>query len=281
MNKSPFTLVNGVPADTVAVTDRGLAYGDGLFETVQLRAGRPLLLDLHLERLRHGCERLSIDTRSLFSELQNDLERITSLCELQDFGVLKIVITRGAGGRGYLPQAGVSATRILLLSAMPEYPDQPAQAGVTVRWCDMTLALNPRLAGIKHLNRLEQVLARSEWNDPAIREGILCDAEGFVVEGTMSNLLWVRGGILYAPLLDRCGVAGVLRTQLLLLAARAGIEVVEGRFHKTELEQADEVMLCNSLIDIWPVVALGAQHWSVGPVTRQLQSLLAKDYLAC
>jgi 4-amino-4-deoxychorismate lyase len=145
----------------------------------------------------------------------------------------------------------------------------------------MTLALSPRLAGIKHLNRLEQVLARSEWDDPDIREGLLCDSEGFVVEGTMSNLLWVRGKRLYAPLLDRCGVAGVVRTRLLQLAAAAGIGVLEGRFGKSELEQADEVMLCNSLIDIWPVVTLGAHHWSVGPVTRALQSLLAKDYLAC
>jgi 4-amino-4-deoxychorismate lyase len=281
MNKSPFTLINGVPADSVTVTDRGLAYGDGLFETVQLRAGRPLLLDLHLERLRRGCERLAIDASTLFADLQHDLERLASLCAMQDFGVLKILVTRGAGGRGYLPLAGMAPTRIAMLSVMPEYPHSPAQAGVRVRWCDMTLALSPRLAGIKHLNRLEQVLARSEWDDPDIREGLLCDSEGFVVEGTMSNLLWVRGKRLYAPLLDRCGVAGVVRTRLLQLAAAAGIGVLEGRFGKSELEQADEVMLCNSLIDIWPVVTLDAHHWSVGPVTRALQSLLAKDYLAC
>nr|WP_082708690.1 aminodeoxychorismate lyase [Marinobacterium profundum] len=281
MTKSPFMLINGVATDTVAVTDRGLAYGDGLFETVQLRAGRPLLLDLHLERLRSGCERLAIDTRTLFVDLQQDLQRLKSLCPMQSFGVLKILVTRGAGGRGYLPQAGMTPTRILMLSVMPEYPHSPAQVGVRVRWCDMALALSPRLAGIKHLNRLEQVLARSEWDDPYIREGLLCDTEGFVVEGTMSNLLWVRGSRLYAPLLDRCGVAGVVRGRLLQLAVAAGIEVVEGRFGKIEFEQADEVMLCNSLIDIWPVVTLGARHWSVGPVTRQLQSLLAKDYLAC
>ncbi|ANG62668.1 aminodeoxychorismate lyase [Marinobacterium aestuarii] len=281
MNKSPFTLINGVAADSVAVTDRGLAYGDGLFETVQLRAGRPLLLDLHLERLRSGCERLAIKSPTLFDDLQSDLEHLARLCSMQDFGVLKILVTRGAGGRGYLPQVGMAPTRIVIVSVMPDYPHSPAQAGVRVRWCDMTLALSPRLAGIKHLNRLEQVLARSEWDDPDIREGLLCDTEGFVVEGTMSNLLWVRGKVLHAPLLDRCGVAGVVRKRVLQLAAAAGIEVLEGRFGKSELEQADEIMLCNSLIDIWPVVTLDARHWSVGPVTRALQSLLAKDYLAC
>lgn len=281
MSNSPFTLVNGVPADTVAVTDRGLAYGDGLFETVQLRAGRPMLLDLHLARLRLGCERLAIDTSTLFSDLRADLDQLPRLCDLQDFGVLKLVITRGAGGRGYLPQTSMPCTRIMMLSVMPEYPDNPSQAGVRVRWCNTALALNPRLAGIKHLNRLEQVLARSEWDDPDIREGLLCDTEGFVVEGTMSNLLWARNKVLYAPSLDRCGVAGVMRTRLLTLAAGAGMNVVEGRFLKSELEQADEVMLCNSLIDIWPVVALGEWRWPAGSVTRQLQSLLAKDYLAC
>lgn len=281
MSNIPFALVNGLAADSVAVTDRGLAYGDGLFETVQLRAGRPLLLNQHFERLCLGCSRLGIDSGGLTERLTRDIEHLARLRDLQPFGVLKLIVTRGTGGRGYLAAPDMTPTRILLLSPLPDYPDDPAQAGVRVRLCDMTLALNPRLAGIKHLNRLEQVLARSEWHDPLIREGLLLDVEGFLVEGTMSNLLWVRAGQLYTPLLDRCGVAGVLRDRLLVLATDVGIQVHQGRFGLSELEQADEVLLCNSLIDIWPVVALEDRHWPVGPVTQRLQNLLTEDYRAC
>ncbi len=281
MSKPPFTLVNGLPAGTVSVTDRGLAYGDGLFETVQLCDGRPLLLDLHFERLRQGCLRLGIDVSGLVEHLVEDLAQLARWQNLHDFGVLKIIVTRGAGGRGYMPVPGLSPTRVLLLSPMPDYPDNPAIAGVRVRLCEMTLSLSPRLAGIKHLNRLEQVLARSEWSDPCIREGLVCDNEGYLVEGTMSNLLWVCNGRLHTPLLDRCGVAGVLRDRLLQLAIDNGIEVHQGRYLVSELDHADEVILCNSLIDIWPVTALGDHCWPVGPVTRRLQQLLKEDYSAC
>ncbi|MFC6673809.1 aminodeoxychorismate lyase [Marinobacterium aestuariivivens] len=281
MSLDPVILVNGILTDSLPVTDRGLAYGDGLFETVQLQDGRPLLLEAHFERLLQGCRRLGIASEGLVARLRDDLSRLASMQDLAAWGVLKITVTRGAGGRGYLPLPDLVPTRILMLSRAPVHADAPAVNGVRVRLCDLRLALSPRLAGIKHLNRLEQVLARAEWTDPAIREGLLLDQEGWLVEGTMSNLFWVCAGRIFTPQLDRSGVSGIVRNRLLALASEEGLEVEEGRYPLSHLEQADEAWLCNSLIDIWPVTALAERCWPVGPVTRRLQQLLTEDYRAC
>ncbi|NVK43678.1 MAG: aminodeoxychorismate lyase [Oceanospirillaceae bacterium] len=281
MTSDTLTLVNGEVGDSLPVSDRGLAYGDGLFETIQLLDGRPLLLEAHFARLQRGCERLGIPFEDVLKPLRADLARLRNEGTLQRFGVLKILVTRGSGGRGYLPQPGLTPTRILMLSPRGSYSGDPAVQGVRVRICDLRLAHAPRLAGIKHLNRLEQVLARAEWHDPDIREGILLDQDDCLVEGTMSNLFWVRDRRLYTPRLDRCGVEGVVRNHLLARASHEGLEVEEGRYSLSALDAADEVLLCNSLIDIWPVVALDARCWSPGPLTRRLQRLLKEDYLAC
>ncbi|GGO87067.1 aminodeoxychorismate lyase [Marinobacterium nitratireducens] len=281
MISDTLTLVDGEVGDSLPLGDRGLAYGDGLFETIQLLDGRALLLDAHLKRLRRGCERLAIPPQPLLTSLRADIARLGSDGELARYGVLKILVTRGVGGRGYLPPPDPAPTRVLMLSQRPEYPDDPAQHGVRIRLCQLRLAQSPWLAGIKHLSRLEQVLARAEWRDPAIREGLLLDQDRYLVEGTMSNLLWVSQGRLCTPRLDLCGVEGVVRNHLLSRASEIGLEVEEGRYPLSQLEAADEVMLCNSLIDIWPVVALDARSWAPGAVTRRLQGLLKEDYLAC
>jgi 4-amino-4-deoxychorismate lyase len=144
-----------------------------------------------------------------------------------------------------------------------------------VRLCEARLGSNLQLAGIKHLNRLEQVLARQEWEEPDIREGLLLDEEGHVIEGTMSNLFAVKRGTLVTPDLTRCGVAGIMRTVVMEQAGHLGLDVSVKPLPLADVEQADELFLTNSLIGIWPVIGLENRTWSTGPVSRQLQKRLA------
>jgi len=162
----------------------------------------------------------------------------------------------------------------------PDYPEEYRKLGVPVRWCETRLARQPRLAGIKHLNRLEQVLARAEWRDE-FAEGLMCDTEGQVIEGTMSNLFLVQKGTLVTPDLSQSGVAGVMRAEVLEQADRLGIPHVLQPVSVGMVEQAEELFLTNSLIGIWPVARLEAQHYAVaGKITQTLQAALhAQDTL--
>jgi 4-amino-4-deoxychorismate lyase len=145
----------------------------------------------------------------------------------------------------------------------------PPSGGAVLRVCDLRLGLQPRLAGIKHLNRLENVLARAEWSDPAIHEGLLLDQDGWVISGCMSNLFVVRAGELHTPCLARCGVAGVTRARLMRLAAEAGMRVQEVDLDLAALLAADELFLTNSLIGLWPVARLQARTWREHPVSAR------------
>ncbi|RTE64307.1 aminodeoxychorismate lyase [Amphritea opalescens] len=280
----PSLLINGLSEHTLPVADRGLAYGHGLFETIALNGSEPTAWQAHLERLKAGAKRLHIPLpdnidQSLQQDLQTLLAPQVSPTQRQ---VLKITITRGCGGRGYAVDDTVPINRIVQLSEFPSYPDNPAQQGITTRLCQTRLAIAPQLAGIKHLNRLEQVLARAEWSATDIREGLVLDAEGYLMEGTMSNLFWCKNGVLYTPSLDRCGVKGIVRQRIIALAEEKNITLHTGLFTADVLQQADEVFLCNSIIAIWPVIKciMTDQYqpeWSIGPITRDLQSLLAAE----
>lgn len=264
-------LVDGRPAETVTAADRGLQYGDGLFETLAVRRGRPELWDRHLRRLAGGCARLGLpapDPATLAGEA-------AGLCRGVDRGVLKLLLTRGAGGRGYRPPPAPRPTRILSLHPWPDYPPAWWREGVVARVCRQPLSLNPALAGLKHLNRLDQVLARAEWDNPAVAEGLMLDPLGRVVEGTMSNLFLGRRGVLYTPRLDQAGVAGVMRALVLELAARQGLSCREVNVSLADLEAADEVFLCNSVVGLWPVRRLeGKVYPAPGPLAARLTPIL-------
>ncbi|MBR9883863.1 MAG: aminodeoxychorismate lyase [Oceanospirillales bacterium] len=266
--------INGQPGDSVSTSDRGLAYGQGVFETILIRSGRALFWEWHMERLEEGCRRLAIPCDGLLQQLENELP------ELSPDGVLKIVVTRGAGGRGYAVTEPLEPTRIIQLSDLPTWPDNPLQAGIRVRRCRTVLAQQPLLAGIKHLNRLEQVLARAEWADTSIREGLVCDTAGNLIEGTMSNVFFVRDGVLCTPDLSQAGVAGVLRRWVIDMARKNGWPVRVGSFQFDDIESADEVFLCNSIIGIWPVVQFEDVCFTIGERSRTLQSLLEVEYRA-
>jgi 4-amino-4-deoxychorismate lyase len=164
---------------------------------------------------------------------------------------------------------------VLIRYPFPDYPQEYRSAGVTTRICETPLGCNPRLAGIKHLNRLEQVLARSEWEDPAIQEGIMLDSDGHIIEGTMSNLFLISNNMLYTPDLSRCGVTGVMREVVIELANSLGISVKSITMHRSMLEEGDELFLTNSLIGIWPVVRCDDKVYALGAVTSLLQQSLA------
>lgn len=245
-------LINGEERAAIAVDDRGLAYGDGLFETLAVRDGRPCCWLDHLDRLARGAARLRIPLPSP-SRLEADAKQLTTGV---DAGTLKIILTRGRSSRGYRPPSAPRPTRALILNdAVAAASHDQANQGARVRLCEARLGINPQLAGIKHLNRLEQVLARSEWADENIDEGLMLDAEGTLVCGTMSNLVLIDEGGLKTPRLDRCGVAGTARARLLQAAAAAGLKVREARCSPAELLRARGALLTNALIGIWPVRA--------------------------
>ena len=265
-------LVNGVPESRLAVADRGLQYGDGLFETLAIRQGRPRFWDRHMTRLRDGCARLQIPAPDPV-QMAEDAARLYAGIPN---AVLKIIHTRGAGTRGYRPADSPVPTTIMQCLPDPDYPAEFAKNGIPVRICRMRLAHNPVLAGIKHLNRLEQVLARSEWNDDAIPEGLMADLNGNLIEGTMSNVFLVQGGVLLTPDLARCGVAGIMREVLLELSADNGIASAVRDVTLDELRAADELFVCSSLAGIWPVVRCDAYQYGIGPLTGKLQQLLGE-----
>ncbi len=263
------TLVNGCSTATIAVNDRGLLYGDGLFETMAVVGERPRELDRHLRRLLNGCRRLAIvppDESILRRE-------ITRTCAGAERAVLKIIVTRGQDSRGYRPAERGKPTRILMLSPWPVYPVHYRHEGIVATRCQTRLACNPRLAGLKHLNRLEQVLARGEWQDE-YQEGLLLDTNDQLVEGTMSNVFLIKGDSLHTPELKHAGVAGIMRERILDCAATAGIAAHIRNLTFQDVEAAQALFFCNSLIGIWPVRRLDDLSFGDHRLTRELMNLL-------
>jgi len=194
--------------------------------------------------------------------------------------VLKLMVTRGSGGRGYRQPPQIQATRLLSLYPFPDHPLHYQTQGVALRFCQQRLAINPSLAGIKHMNRLEQILARAEWQDNDIQEGVMLDYNDHVVEGTMSNLFMVKDGGLFTPELSQCGVAGIARELILELSQQNNLSCQETVLYKAAFLWADEIFITNSLIGVWPVNRLDVFSFSVGNVTRLLQKLFNSARLA-
>jgi 4-amino-4-deoxychorismate lyase len=264
-------LVNGQQTDRLAIKDRGLQYGDGLFETIAYRNKKLEFLDEHIERLTEGCSTLNIPTPNL-SELDNDLSFISQ--QLEEDAVIKVIITRGQGGRGYKQPDAANPSRIVSSHPFPEYPESN-QHGVKVTRCKQIVSQNPSLAGLKHLNRLEQVLARSEWNDKEIAEGLMSNINDELIEGTMTNLFIVKQNTLFTPDLSLSGINGIIRKRVISLAEMLSIPVEITQITDSDLAASDEVFLTNSVIGIWPVTQIDDQQsFTYGPITKQLQKAL-------
>ena len=268
-------LLNGVVVSPVEpalqVNDRGLLYGDGVFESMLLANGQVRFWDDHLQRLQQGCARLKI-TAPEAALLRSELVQL--ITQHRD-AVIKLIVTRGGGERGYRPGVATTPTRLWQVFA-PLANAQ--QAGITIRCCETRLARSTLLAGIKHLNRLEQVLAQAEWSDTNIAEGLLLDTEGELISGTMSNVFMRINDVLVTPDLRFCGVRGVMRQNVLRVARQFNLTSEERAVWPEELPTAQEVFMTNAVRGIQPVVSLQATQfncqWPVGKVTLQLRSAL-------
>ncbi len=261
-------LVDGDPATSWPLDDRGLAYGDGLFETIRFVSGKAPLWVGHMARLRRGCRALHLE----MPEADRLAIEASSLAGDADC-LIKITLSR-RGGRGYGPDGERTTRRLLRKLPLPHLDPAGYRRGLRLRWCRLRLSAQPALAGLKHLNRLEQVLARAEWSDPRIDEGLLCDQRGRVVCATSANLFVVHRGRLITPPLAECGVAGVARAWLLRRAAR-WLPVQQAALTRAQVESASEVFLSNAVRGIMPVRSLAGRKFAIGPVTRRLAAALS------
>jgi len=266
MNESLGTWVDGIETNLLPADDRGLQYGDGVFETMLARGGHTRFLDAHLARLELGCARLGIP----FAVGALRAEIAAALTRAPPRAVLKLIVTRGSAvRRGYAPLGAIRPRRILTLFAAPAMP-AAWRAGVDVRVATLRLALNPQLAGIKHLNRLENVLAASEPGHAAVFESLLLDATGYVIAGTMTNVFAVKAGRVITPPVERCGVAGVMRGVVLRECPRLGIEASPGGLTLASIEAADEVFISNARIGVVPVRRVGEHSCSMNQIGLKL-----------
>lgn len=273
MTIEPKHLVNGRPAGRIPVLDRGLRYGDGCFETMAVRRGQIPLWERHYRRLQLGCAKLNIQADFEREQLEQELATLIGDAER---AIVRLTVTRGSSGRGYAYPAKYQATRIMSLLPGHAHPPEYREQGVAVCLCKTLLGRNPALAGVKHLNRLEQVLARAEWNDEFV-EGLMLDDRGRVIEGTISNVFIVEDGRIYTPILNECGVAGVMRAELLARMQAIGVEASEAVINRDRLLAASECFLTNAVIGIWPVNSIDHKQLEIGMITRRIMNDVVTD----
>ncbi|MES2673603.1 MAG: aminodeoxychorismate lyase [Pseudomonadota bacterium] len=278
-HKLPVIAVNGVIDQQVSPLDRGFTYGDGVFETCRMLNAKIPLWNLHVERLITSCKKLAIPvTRNL---VQDFLTQLLSQIAPENLvsAVIKIIVTRGQGGRGYGIPNAMQPTICIGVFPAGNYSECNYSQGVSVRICAQRLGCNSTLAGLKHLNRLENVLARAEWDDERFSEGLMFDISNNLIEATMSNIFIVNNGDLYTPDLNEAGVAGVMRRLIIdELAPQLKMFVNVKKISHADLISADEIFLCNSIFGIWPVIDVFDQQdnlFVIGKITTALQKLLA------
>ena len=264
------TLINGHAGGGIDSADRGLQYGDGLFETIACRDGAPRWLALHLERLQQGCERLRIAFRDV------DLLRaeIRGLAAGQQRCIVKVIVTRGtATRRGYAPAGDEQPTRIVSRHDWPQPPGR-ADAGFQLGFSSVTLGTNPLLAGLKHLNRLEQVLAQMQCDAAGLDEVLMLSSAGQVIGGSMSNVFLADEHGLFTPELGACGVAGVMRRLVLEAASTLGHPVSVRPVAPSELARVAEVFVTNVRWGVQPVQLLDGRALPSDAHARRLRTVI-------
>ena len=278
------TQVDGMMTDQLPTSDRGLMYGDGLFETMRLQAGQYSHLEQHLQRLLAGCRQLSIPVspETIESQLQIFLTKLQH--QALDNAVIKLIITRGSGGRGYQPPADEKPRIILQSHPLPARLSHYQQHGITCITARQTVASPAVLPGVKHLNRLEQVLASIELQQASqrhedIQEALMVDTAGRLLEGTRSNVFLAREDSLFTPSIAEAGIAGIMRQLVLALAEQRGWSLVVGQLPVTQIQDFQEMFVCNSIIGIWPVncVSVAGQEilFPQHRFAREIQQVLA------
>jgi 4-amino-4-deoxychorismate lyase len=263
-------LVNGAASQFVNADDRGLAYGDGIFRTLRIRQGKLRNWSIQYKKLAHDCAALNLacpDEATLLTEFRQ-------LIGDQSDGLAKIIVTRGSGMRGYKTPEQPKSTRILSVHPLPDQSPYFLKHGVALFLCNLRFSHQPRLAGIKHLNRLENVLAASECNDPKLPEGLCLDMLGHVIGGTRSNLFMVKDGELRTPDLSRCGVAGVQRDLVMSWAVTQVLKCTIRDICLDDLIAADEIFIVNSAFGLWPVRSFQGYNRDRFPISLRIQNWL-------
>lgn len=271
-------LINGSFDQAISVFDRGFSYGDGVFRTMKIRNGLPVSWPFHYQKLVADCAAIGIVCPSaelLMGDLQKLFEKELFSEDLTQ--VAKIIITRGEGERGYAPPVITVPTRVVIKSCLPQYAESNYDKGVQLHVCDIKLAAQPKLAGIKHLNRLENVLARMEWREEFIFDGLLLDQAGNVIECTMSNVFARFGSELLTPDLSLCGVSGITRQRILGLGGVLGLNVGVKSLTLAQILQADEIIICNSLFGAFQVIQINNKTWPQQDLAVKIRAVVAND----
>lgn len=265
---------NGQIITEVEGWDRGLQFGDGLFETIRISNGNPVAFQFHEARLNRGMQRLGFPEEAeanqiISSALAAFLGEANSNTGMGD-GVLKVIVTRGNSARGYRPPQSAEINITAFFSDLSSYPEAYYQDGINVGFCRTQAVIQPQLAGLKHLNRLDCVLAASEVANKGgeWQEGLMLNDLGFVIEGTMSNVFVNIDGQWITPKLERSGVAGTMRQRII---ERADLDVTVRDVSKSEFNRVSSMFVCNSLIGIWPVSDVDGRALSI---PREITSLI-------
>lgn len=254
-------------ADQVSIKDRAFNYGDGVFETVAVHDTKMHYWSEHYHRLKLGCDRLGIKPPNE-NDLLNDIAKL-DLSE--NSAVLKIVVSRGEGGRGYSVNDVGEPNIVISKNSWPVFVESYQQEGIKVRLCQHRLIINPALAGIKHLNRLDQVLARNEWHNDDYQEGLMLDQDDYLLEGISSNLFVKINQQWITPPVKDCAVAGIMRNAVVRKMDDLGINLEQRKIHVSELSSVKEMFVSNSIWGIVPVVSCESNLFEKGDNTQQLQ----------
>ncbi len=258
-----------------SIDERAFQYGDGLFETIAIRSGEPRLWQYHLDRLALGCERLGIatpDHKQLRLSLQNALAQSSTA---SDSCVVKIIVSSGAGSRGYGRKNIIEPSVWFGVFPSNPLPKSSYRDGVDTKICTTRLATGSTTAGLKTLNRLEQILARSELTEQNLFEGLTMDASGTIICGTMSNVFFVSNNRITTPTLSLCGVEGVMRRHVIATLESHDTGVSDATVAPQDLASVDEVFITNSQFGVLPLRSCGEIVWPVGETTRNVMAWVA------
>jgi 4-amino-4-deoxychorismate lyase len=250
--------------DSIPANDRLALYGDGCFTTMCVINAEIELLQAHIQRLRIGCQQLHIQ----FSDWQSLQHHVQKKAQQLSHAVLKVVISRGTGGRGYATNNVSEARCYVSVSDLPTHYEQQRISGICLGLSSIRLGNQPLLAGIKHCNRLEQVLIKHEIDQNLVDDVLVCDYQDNVIETSAGNLFFRKGSQWVTPKLDKCGVSGVMRNYIIEIMRSGGINVVESSMPLTDVYDCDEVFVCNSLMKVIPVVRLDTSHKQISLKTE-------------
>lgn len=266
---------HGVKIESISISDRAVQYGDGVFETIAIRDSRPRFWDLHMQRLRHACTRMRL-TMPADNILERDLETALARTSINtSFCTVKIILSAGTGQRGYRRPPAANTNTLMGVYEGAPLSRRTYQGGVATLLCTTIISSQPKLAGIKSLNRLDQIIARAEWDTDEFFEGLMHDTEDRLICGTMTNMFVVQDNRIATPALNRAGVAGVMRQLVINLLAKNDIECDETDICVSDLSGVDEVFISNTQIGVVPVRRCGELQWPVGEATRSVMAMLA------